>query len=219
MTLLRTFLTWLRAWGLGHQPPAPSVEQGPLSELFCGDPAGHAPHDWVGDGDTSRWLARDPSFRCPGQPRMYPPTSRGPRGVAIYDDPVHDGPRATAEALHWWQTLPREQAVAKVAAREGLTTDRTDPRLRDIRPDGMQAAYLVLSDDERARGFIRPVRRKYLHITCGSVTTMGLAIAETYARDPKFYGGTYCAGCREHLPVGVDGEFIWDDGSGQKVGT
>jgi hypothetical protein len=46
---------------------------------------------------------------------------------------------------------------------------------------------------------------------------MGLSIAETYARDPHYYGGTYCAGCRAHYPVGEDGEFVWDDGS--KVGT
>jgi hypothetical protein len=35
------------------------------------------------------------------------------------------------------------------------------------------------------------------------------AIAETYARDPKFYGATYCATCGQHRPVGPDGEFHW----------
>lgn len=29
--------------------------------------------------------------------------------------------------------------------------------------DGMQASYLVLSDEERAKGFVRPVRRSYRH--------------------------------------------------------
>ena len=47
---------------------------------------------------------------------------------------------------------------------------------------------------------------------------MGLAIAETYARDPSFYGGTYCAGCQTHLPVGPKGEFVWD-GTDERVGT
>ena len=98
------------------------------------------------------------------------------------------------------------------------TDDRNDPGLRDIGPDGMQRTYLVLSDDERARGFVRPVRRSYRHLTCGAVTTMGLAIAETYARDPGFYGGTYCYRCRTHCPVGSAGEFVWD-GTDEKVGS
>jgi hypothetical protein len=97
-----------------------------------------------------------------------------------------------------------------------LTTDRSDPGLKTIRPDGMQETYLVLSDEERAKGFIRPVRRTYTHLACGVATTMVNALAETYARDPKFYGGTYCVGCRTHFRL-VDGEgghaFEWDDGT------
>lgn len=100
----------------------------------------------------------------------------------------------------------------------GTTPNRDDPGLRKIGPDGMQEKYLVLSDDERAKGFVRPLRTAYRHEKCGSVTTMGPAIAETYARDPSFYGGTYCAGCRTHYPVGEDGEFVWD-GTDEKVGT
>jgi hypothetical protein len=86
-------------------------------------------------------------------------------------------------------------------------------------PDGMQKAYVVLSDDERAKGFVRPVRRSYTHLKCGAVTTMGMALAETYARDPEFYTGTFCATCRSHFPVGPAGEFRWDDALGDKVGT
>jgi len=82
----------------------------------------------------------------------------------------------------------------------------------------MQKDYVVLSNEERARGFVRPVRRSYKHLTCGVVTTMGHALAETYARDPEFYSGTFCAGCRAHFPVGADGEFVWD-GTDEKVGT
>lgn len=44
---------------------------------------------------------------------------------------------------------------------------------------------------------------------CGSVTTMGASIAETYARDPQFYGSTFCCGCGAHYPVGATGEFVW----------
>lgn len=98
-----------------------------------------------------------------------------------------------------------------------LTDDPNDPDLREIEPSGMQKSYLVLSEDERAKGFVRPVRRTYVHEKCGVATTMGQALAETYARDPKFYGGTYCVGCGDHFPVGENGEFVWDDGS--KVGS
>ena len=144
---------------------------------------------------------------------------------------------------------------------------------REIDPaTGMQKGYVVLSDEERAKGFVRPVRRSYVHVGrrpkypirnltaeeaerhgrygyvkfeeypegsrerelggvgrfwtqreltsgCGAVTTMGLALAETYARDPKFYGGTFCATCRAHFPVGADGEFDWNNEPGVKVGT
>lgn len=156
----------------------------------------------------------------------------------------------------------------------GLTTDPDDPRLGhgvDPEPIPQHDVYLVLSDEERAKGFVRPVRRGYIHVGrpgpryplaaltdeqlerypdagyvafeaypdtehgmgrfwkqaqfdavdkgCGAVTTMAQAIAETYAREPGFYGSTYCVRCGKHLPVGRDGEFIWDDGSGQRVGT
>jgi hypothetical protein len=156
-----------------------------------------------------------------------------------------------------------------------LTTDPNDPRLghgvdKDPRPQS--EAYLVLSAEERAKGFVRPVRQAYVHVGppgpryplrdltaaelqlhagngyvkfeqypkseapiignfwtqarldavdrggCGTVTTMGLALAETYARDPRFYGATYCVHCRKHLPVGAAGEFVWD-GTDERVGT
>lgn len=84
---------------------------------------------------------------------------------------------------------------------------------------GMHTDYWVLSDEERAKGFVRPVRRSYRHLTCGTVTTMAPALAETYARDPKFYGATFCAGCRAHFPVGSSGQFDWEGEPGVKVGT
>jgi hypothetical protein len=130
--------------------------------------------------------------------------------------------------------------------------------------DGQHGAYWVLSEEERKKGFVRPVRRSYVHTGarpkhplrsltteeqvrfttegyvkyeaypesespiagrywtekqlssgCGGQTTMGLAIAETYARDPKYYGSTFCCGCRKHLPVS---EFTWD-GTTETVGS
>lgn len=82
---------------------------------------------------------------------------------------------------------------------------------------GQHKSYWILSAEERAKGFIRPVRRSYIHEKCGTLTTMAQSIAETYARDPHFYGGTFCVACKNHFPVGVEGEFVWEDGS--KVGT
>ncbi len=100
-----------------------------------------------------------------------------------------------------------------------LTTDRNDPGLREIEPGGQQKTYLVLSEEERAKGFVRPVRRSYTHLTCGSSTRMGQALAETYARNPKFYSGTFCCACGTHFPL-IDSAgnpaFLWEDG--QAVG-
>lgn len=93
---------------------------------------------------------------------------------------------------------------------------------RDLMPSGMQKAYVVLSEDERKRGFIRPYRDAYRHLKCNAITTMSRPLAETYARDPDFYSGTFCSTCRTHFPVGQDGEFTWyemDGSEGPKVGT
>ncbi len=98
-----------------------------------------------------------------------------------------------------------------------LTENPDDPRLThgadpvDGGPRPQAEVYLVLSAEERAQGFVRPVRRSYWHTVCGQVTTMALPLAETYARRPGFYGATYCATCRQHRPVGADGEFHWCD--------
>lgn len=84
---------------------------------------------------------------------------------------------------------------------------------------GQHEAYWVLSDEERAKGFVRPVRNKYVHTKCGVETRMSSAISETYARDPKFYGSTFCISCRDHFPVGNDGEFYWSESPSEKVGS
>jgi len=160
-----------------------------------------------------------------------------------------------------------------------LTTDPNHPDLtRYTGPEepGPQAkVYLVLSEEERAKGFVRPLRQSYTHVGkpkpkyplrelsdedkkefadqgwifyeqyprtdkhslnglesrtalgrywtqadldhkgCGASTHMGLALCETYARDPGFYGATYCCGCMRHLPVE---EFVWDE-DGERLGS
>lgn len=75
--------------------------------------------------------------------------------------------------------------------------------------NGQHKDYYVLCPEERAKGFVRPVRQEYIHQKCGSKTHMGLALSETYARDPKFYGATFCCACGGHFPVA---EFKWLDG-------
>ena len=97
-----------------------------------------------------------------------------------------------------------------------LTDDPGGRSHREINPEtGQQLAYVVLSDDERAKGFVEPVRTKYVHKRCGGVTVIGTQIAETYARDPSFYNGTFCAVCKAHFRLA---EFVWD-GTDYTVGS
>lgn len=118
-----------------------------------------------------------------------------------------------------------------------LTSNPNDPQLKEGQKNelGQHEIYLVLSEEERAKGFVRPLRDKYVHVgvggheidpndmskhgrtmnACGALTRMGQAISETYARNPSFYGATFCVGCNKHLPVG---EFVWD-GTDEVVGS
>ncbi|MCX4186731.1 hypothetical protein [Methylophaga sp. OBS4] len=84
-----------------------------------------------------------------------------------------------------------------------------------LKENGQQKDYVVLSPEERAKGFVRPVRRSYIHNTCGGLTSMNQSIAETYARDPGFYNGTFCVSCGAHFPLE---EFVWD-GTDLQVGS
>lgn len=151
------------------------------------------------------------------------------------------------------------------------TTDNpNDPRLghgTDEKPVPQNEVYLVLSEEERAKGFVRPYHSAYRHVGkrgatyplrdltdeekerfghdyakfeaypeseypktgkfwtqkqldsidagCGMATIIAPAIAETYARNPKFYGSTYCMHCQQHLPVD---EFVWA-GTDERVGS
>lgn len=88
-------------------------------------------------------------------------------------------------------------------------------RGEQIETEGQHKAYIVLCPDERAKGFVRPCRDTYKHLTCGTTTTMGRALSETYARDPSFYGATFCVHCNKHYPVA---EFVWTS-DGQQVGS
>lgn len=120
-----------------------------------------------------------------------------------------------------------KNTVDKMTRDAGMTppVDRTQRTLadgspvtedhRELGPNGQQKGYIVLSEEERARGFVRPVRQTYTHKACGTETRMDVAIAETYVRDPKFYSGTFCVNCRAHFPLD---QFVWK-GTDEQVGS
>lgn len=116
------------------------------------------------------------------------------------------------------EAIPVDRSARELSGGGPVTEDH-----REIKPEsGQQKGYVVLTAAERAKGFVRPVRDAYRHLKCRAITTMGRDLAETYARDPTFYSGTFCSTCRGHFPVGPDGEFTWyeNDGTeGPKVGT
>lgn len=131
----------------------------------------------------------------------------------------------------------RQEAIAEIKCREQERKDEEAKRIaaippvdrtsrvltdgtpvtddhKEILPSGQQKEYIVLSAEERAKGFVRPVRHSYIHTPCGSTTSMGNSLAETYARDPYFYSGTFCCKCGTHFPLD---QFKWTDG--QSVGS
>lgn len=179
--------------------------------------------------------------------------------------------------------VQKPRATRKRGGREVTTTNgqppapghEDAPAPQPVGPDGQHGAYWVLTPEELAKGFVRPVRNSYSHVGapppkqlrdltdeenehhrgrgyvkfeqygperapsvgrfwtaeqldkvgkgCGTITTMGRQIAETYAAQPDYYGSTFCVKCGTHLPVGEFGEFVWVDGLGritsERVGT
>lgn len=107
--------------------------------------------------------------------------------------------------------MPKEN-IPPVDRTKRCMTDGTPVKEdhREINPaTGQQKGYVALCPTERAKGFVRPVRDTYIHNTCHTTTTMGKALAETYARDPQFYSGTFCCACKAHFPLD---QFVWEDG-------
>lgn len=131
------------------------------------------------------------------------------------------GPRQETPEETEARTARMVNAITEAVAvdRSKLCTTNGKPvaevRASQTNETGQHEGYIVLCPDERAKGFIRPYRDAYKHVACGTVTTMGKALSETYARDPKFYGATFCCGCNRHLPVA---EFVWT-ADGQQVGS
>ncbi len=201
----------------------------------------HAPRDrmgtWVrplgefGDGRFELWLEpkappEAPYGYCPWCGAMGETRERRPNGD---DHCVNGHSYPSRDAL---PTPPVNREARVLVSGAPVPDDHSHTALKE---NGQQKDYIVLSAEERAKGFVRPVRRTYLHVgenprmegivliapdkgACGSRTTMSQEIAETYARDPYFYSGTFCCSCGKHLPIGKNGEFIWE-GTTEKVGT
>lgn len=226
----------------------------------------------VGDEarEELRRRARDREATVPS-PLESPSARTEPLPDGLIAEPL---PATTASAPLLKADDPRR------ATTDGVTPGWEDaPAPGPIGPNGQHRSYWILSAEERARGFVRPVRRSYSHVGppgprnptrpltdeererykgcgyvsyeayppgdpervgsvvgefwtqaqldrvgrgCRTVTTMSLAIAETYARQPSFYGSTFCVGCGTHLRVGKAGEFVWVvDGrvTEERVGT
>ena len=101
----------------------------------------------------------------------------------------------------------------KLCTTSGEPVDKV--RAEQTEVTGQHKAYIVLCDEERAKGWVRPYRDQYQHDKCAGVTSMGRSLSETYARDPTFYGATFCVHCNGHFPVS---EFTWTL-DGQRVGS
>lgn len=71
------------------------------------------------------------------------------------------------------------------------------------KPDGQYENHPTNTEGE----YVAPIRRTYIHKSCGVATKIGMEIAETYAKNPKYYGRTFCVGCHSYFPVS---EFYWE---------
>lgn len=61
---------------------------------------------------------------------------------------------------------------------------------REIDPKtGQQKGYFVLSNEERAKGYIRPLRSSYVHEKCRTSTRMGRAIRRSILELSVFTAG------------------------------
>lgn len=114
--------------------------------------------------------------------------------------------------------MMQEQKIPPVDRSQRVLADGSPVTVdhRELNPlTAQQRGYVVLTEEERRKGFVRPLRTTYTHLPCGTDTTMGAPIAETYARDPGFYSGTFCCACRQHRPLE---EFVWR-GTKEQVGS
>ena len=108
--------------------------------------------------------------------------------------------------------------MKRVTASGNVPTEAGSVPTNEKLVDGQYRDHWIMSQEDRDKGFVRPVRTSYEHEKCCSITTMPRKIAETYAANPGFYGSTFCCHCKDYFPVGVNGEFVWED-TIEKVGS
>lgn len=147
--------------------------------------------------------------------KEYRAAARG--AVRVYREEIETLRARVKELEDQAAVAPVDRSACQLSGGGPVTEDH-----RELKLNGQQKGYMILTEAERAKGFVRPLRDAYRHMKCNKITTMSRDIAETYARDPGFYGGTFCVTCRGHFPVGEDGEFTWyemDGREGPKVGT
>lgn len=109
---------------------------------------------------------------------------------------------------------PRPSKVTVSGRDPELDTACSAPTAEKL-ADGQLKDHWTLPEEDRKKGWVRPYRRSYIHEKCGSLTRMPHACAETYAKDPTYYGSTFCCGCQNYYPVH---QFTWD-GSTERVGS
>jgi len=116
-----------------------------------------------------------------------------------------------------------EKRIFTPAVIKQMYEEWTDPKL-DLDVEKMNGHWVVdvLATLREREKEIEELKENLVLMTirkddlaCGTITTMGPALAETYARDPKFYGSTYCMCCKMHKAVD---EFVWT-GTEEKVGS
>ena len=104
----------------------------------------------------------------------------------------------------------------QICTTSGEAPSATRAKQREEGNVGQHRSYIVLCEEERRKGFVRPYRNSYRHAGgCGAVTTMRRDIAESFARDPTFYSHGFCVTCNAHFP---NAEFVWD-ADGLPVGS
>lgn len=189
---------------------------------------------------------------------------RDKNGELVYAGNLHK--QRNPKAYYPAQEKRSDEAKTTLVDGSPVTSDH-----REIQSNGQQKAYVVLSEEERSKGFVRPLRRRYIHVgkpicakirksrvqrlggarfictlqdkhdeecgewksvsqpegeeakrthtlvpvSCGELTMIKGSIAETYARDPKFYNETFCVSCRAYFLVE---EFVWND-TNERVGS
>ena len=111
--------------------------------------------------------------------------------------------------------MDRETTLARVKTDMELSGKLTDAgRCTFFDGSSLEGTFWTSSRTlSRIRTCAHPVRTSYRHLGCGQVTSMGLAIAGTYARDPQFYSGTFCCHCGRHYDLSIDGvrQFAWTE--------